>query len=270
MQHPQRRPLALRAPRPVERGKLERLARVLDVPMGQAKQVAFKKRALLEVEEPELKVRALSGGRGQGMEAKPRSSKVLRPQPRQRPGAGPPHRLAAAAWPHPPSSLLPHPRTRSHPPPTRHPQSRITELSTIVGVTPEQARRMAAIQPNLLLEPKVRAHQRQRRACWGCSSPTAPSSAPCCRLTPPPDPCPTPAHPRRPANTNHPPSPQRNGEALSLGLRAICYELDCPKEEAVDLILNNRSILHGREMHLSVADIAHLAMLRQPTGRIVD
>jgi hypothetical protein len=38
----------------------------------------------------------------------------------------------------------------------------------------------------------------------------------------------------------------------------------------VDLILNNQSILHGREMHLSVADIAHLAMLREPRGRIAE
>jgi hypothetical protein len=73
-----------------------------------------------------------------------------------------------------------------------------------------------------------------------------------------------------PAGCPRPPPPQRNSESLALGLRAISYELGCPKEEAVDLILNNRSILHGREMHLSVADIAHLAMLRQPTGRIVD
>lgn len=69
-----------------------------------------------------------------------------------------------------------------------------------------------------------------------------------------------------------PPSPpqQRNAEALALGLRAIAYELNCPKDEAVELILANQSILHGREMHLSVADIAHLAMLRQPVGRIID
>jgi hypothetical protein len=38
----------------------------------------------------------------------------------------------------------------------------------------------------------------------------------------------------------------------------------------VRLILENQSVLHGREMHLSVADIAHLAMMREPTGRIVD
>lgn len=62
--------------------------------------------------------------------------------------------------------------------------------------------------------------------------------------------------------------PKRNGEALALGLRAICYELGCARDEAVQLILDNPSILHGREMHLSVADIAHLAMLREPAGRI--
>lgn len=63
---------------------------------------------------------------------------------------------------------------------------------------------------------------------------------------------------------------QRQAEALKMGIRAICYELKAPKEEVVDLILKNQSVLHGREMHLSVADIAHLAMLRQPVGRIVD
>lgn len=132
-----------------ERSKLERIARVLNTTLGEAKSLGFKKRALLELEEQELK-------------------------------------------------------------------SRVEQVASSVGVTVEQAQRMAAIQPNLLLEPK------------------------------------------------------RNSDALALGLRAICYELQCPKEEAVDLIINNRSILHGREMHLSVADIAHLAMLRQPTGRIVD
>ncbi|KAI8463613.1 MAG: hypothetical protein J3K34DRAFT_443251 [Monoraphidium minutum] len=95
-------------------------------------------------------------------------------------------------------------------------QSRVDQVAAGVGVSAEQAKRMAAIQPNLLLEPK------------------------------------------------------RNSEALALGLRAICFELGCPKDEAVALILDNRSILHGREMHLSVADIAHLAMLRQPVGRIID
>lgn len=63
---------------------------------------------------------------------------------------------------------------------------------------------------------------------------------------------------------------QKNAEALALGIRAICYELKAPKEEIVELILKNQSVLHGREMHLSVADIAHLAMLRQPTGRIAE
>jgi hypothetical protein len=57
---------------------------------------------------------------------------------------------------------------------------------------------------------------------------------------------------------------------LKLGIRAICYELNAPKEEIVELILKNQSVLHGRDMHLSVADIAHLAMLRQPTGRIAE
>ncbi|GBF95139.1 hypothetical protein Rsub_07723 [Raphidocelis subcapitata] len=132
-----------------ERAKLERIARALGVTQGEAKTLAFKKRALLELEEADL-------------------------------------------------------------------ASRVDQIAEIVGVPRAQAQRMAAIQPNLLLEPK------------------------------------------------------RNSDALALGLRAICYELDCPKDEAVALILDNRSILHGREMHLSVADIAHLAMLRQPRGRIVD
>lgn len=63
---------------------------------------------------------------------------------------------------------------------------------------------------------------------------------------------------------------QRNAEALALGVRAICYELNASKEEVIELILKNQSVLHGREMHLSVADIAHLAMLREPTGRIAE
>lgn len=132
-----------------ERSKLERIARVLNVTLGEAKSLGFKKRALLELDEAEL-------------------------------------------------------------------VSRLQQIAGAVEVPLEQAKQMAAIQPNLLLEPK------------------------------------------------------RNAEALALGLRAICYELNCPKEEAVGLIINNKSILHGREMHLSVADIAHLAMLQQPTGRIVD
>lgn len=63
---------------------------------------------------------------------------------------------------------------------------------------------------------------------------------------------------------------QKQAEALKLGIRAICYELNAPKEEIVELILKNQSVLHGRDMHLSVADVAHLAMLRQPTGRIAE
>lgn len=62
----------------------------------------------------------------------------------------------------------------------------------------------------------------------------------------------------------------KQAETLSLGIRAICYELRAPKEEVVELILAHQSILHGREMHLSVADIAHLAMLREPRGRIAE
>ena len=40
--------------------------------------------------------------------------------------------------------------------------------------------------------------------------------------------------------------------------------------QIVTLILENQSVLHGRELHLSVADIAHLSLLRVPKGRIVD
>ncbi|KAG2502214.1 hypothetical protein HYH03_000700 [Edaphochlamys debaryana] len=64
--------------------------------------------------------------------------------------------------------------------------------------------------------------------------------------------------------------PKRNAEALEYGLRIICHDLAAPKEEIVDLIIANPSILHGRQMRLSVADMAHLAMLREPKSRIVD
>jgi hypothetical protein len=40
--------------------------------------------------------------------------------------------------------------------------------------------------------------------------------------------------------------------------------------QVINLILNNQSVLHGRELRLSVADMAHLAMLREPKGRIID
>ena len=133
----------------IDLAKLERLAAALGVPLGQAKALAFKRRALLELDAATL-------------------------------------------------------------------SERLDQLAATVGVAPQQARAMAAIQPALLLD-------------------TA-----------------------------------RSADALALGLRAICYELNCPKDEAVELILSNPSILHGREMHLSVADVAHLAMLREPRGRIVD
>jgi hypothetical protein len=57
---------------------------------------------------------------------------------------------------------------------------------------------------------------------------------------------------------------------LALGIKAICYELGAPKDEVVHLILTNQSVLHGRQMHLSVADVAHLAMLREPRGRVAE
>ena len=59
---------------------------------------------------------------------------------------------------------------------------------------------------------------------------------------------------------------------LKGGIAKICYDLTAPKDAIVDLILENQSVLHGRELHLSVADIAHLAILYQegPNRRIVD
>ncbi|EFJ53245.1 hypothetical protein VOLCADRAFT_102853 [Volvox carteri f. nagariensis] len=63
---------------------------------------------------------------------------------------------------------------------------------------------------------------------------------------------------------------QRQAEALQYGLRIICHDLKAPKDEIVDLIIANPSLLHGRSMRLSVADMAHLALLREPRGRIVD
>ncbi|GIL62221.1 hypothetical protein Vafri_16487 [Volvox africanus] len=63
---------------------------------------------------------------------------------------------------------------------------------------------------------------------------------------------------------------QRQAEALQYGLRIICHDLKAPKDEIVDLIIANPSLLHGRSMRLSVADMAHLALLREPKGRIVD
>lgn len=61
---------------------------------------------------------------------------------------------------------------------------------------------------------------------------------------------------------------QRMAEALAAGLKRICYDLKAPKEEIVELIIANPSLLHGRQMRLSVADMAHLALLREPKGRI--
>ncbi|KAG2439609.1 hypothetical protein HXX76_004961 [Chlamydomonas incerta] len=63
---------------------------------------------------------------------------------------------------------------------------------------------------------------------------------------------------------------QKQAEALSYGLRIICHDLKAPREEIVDIIINNPTLLHGRSMRLSAADMAHLALLRVPKGRIVD
>ncbi|PNH09142.1 hypothetical protein TSOC_004259 [Tetrabaena socialis] len=63
---------------------------------------------------------------------------------------------------------------------------------------------------------------------------------------------------------------QKQAEALQYGLRIICHDLKAEKAEIIDLIIKNPSLLHGRQMRLSVADMAHLALLREPKGRIVD
>ena len=65
---------------------------------------------------------------------------------------------------------------------------------------------------------------------------------------------------------------EKQAVILRSGIAKICYDLTAPKEAIVDLILENQSVLHGRELHLSVADIAHLAILYQegPNRRIVD
>ncbi|GFR42320.1 hypothetical protein Agub_g3227 [Astrephomene gubernaculifera] len=63
---------------------------------------------------------------------------------------------------------------------------------------------------------------------------------------------------------------QRQAEALRQGLRIICHDLRAEKEEIVELLISNPSLLHGRQMRLSAADMAHLALLREPRGRIVD
>lgn len=62
---------------------------------------------------------------------------------------------------------------------------------------------------------------------------------------------------------------QRQAEVLEAGIRSICYELDAPKEEVVELIIENPSVLVGHEMHLSVADLAHLSMIREKRSGIV-
>jgi hypothetical protein len=60
----------------------------------------------------------------------------------------------------------------------------------------------------------------------------------------------------------------RQPEALALGIRIICHDLKAPKDEIVELLINNPSLLHGRQMRLSPADMAQLALLREPKGRI--
>lgn len=60
----------------------------------------------------------------------------------------------------------------------------------------------------------------------------------------------------------------KQAEGLAAAVRVLAYELRAPKEEIVRLILDNPSVLHGRDARLSVADVAHLAALLEPTGRI--
>jgi hypothetical protein len=60
----------------------------------------------------------------------------------------------------------------------------------------------------------------------------------------------------------------RQAEALAAAVRVLAYDLNAPRDEVVRLILDNPSVLHGRDARLSAADVAHLAALREPTGRI--
>eukprot|EP00877_Chromochloris_zofingiensis_P014694 jgi/Chrzof1/9479/Cz04g04180.t1 len=132
---------------PDQKFTLEEIAKVFDVPLGTAKQMAFKRRAILTMDVDDLR-------------------------------------------------------------------AKVQQIADIVEVPLEKAKQMVVIQPGLLFDT------------------------------------------------------QKQAEALKLGIRAISYDLNEPKERVVDLILNNKSVLHGQQMHLSVADIAHLSMVREPTGRI--
>jgi len=132
-----------------QRTSLERIAGILDVPIGQVKNMAFKRRGLLSLTNEEI-------------------------------------------------------------------HSKIKKVAEVVEVPEQTAREMVAIQPGLLFDT------------------------------------------------------DKQCETLKFGIQAICYELNASKEEVVELIMKNQSVLHGRELRLSVADLAHLAMLREPKGRIVD
>lgn len=63
---------------------------------------------------------------------------------------------------------------------------------------------------------------------------------------------------------------EKQAATLEYALRAIAYDLAAPRDEVVELIINNPSVLHGQQMHLSVADLAHLAMLREPRGPVLE
>jgi hypothetical protein len=126
----------------------------------------------------------------------------------------------------------------------------------VVGVSLEHARQMVVIQPGLLFETQRGAETLAagiRSICYELK--VGPRG---CRLAAMP--C-----PGRTAHSLHSMRPARRPTAPPTPAAA-----QAEKEEVVRLILENQSVLHGRQMHLSVADIAHLAMMREPTGRIVD
>jgi len=60
----------------------------------------------------------------------------------------------------------------------------------------------------------------------------------------------------------------RQVDALAGAVRVLAYELRATREQIVRLILDNPSVLHGRDARLGAADVARLAALLEPTGRI--
>lgn len=135
---------------------------VLGVTLGEAKSLGFRKRALLELDESELQVGGVGGwGRKRRRGSRvvldqrswaqaagdPACGREMSPGTLQRSPAGPRRACARA-----PCDCGP--RCRSHRSPSR--QSRLELVASTVGVPVDQAKRMAAIQPNLLLDAKVR------------------------------------------------------------------------------------------------------------------